>query len=100
MKVNEQWTYLYRAADKAGYPINFLLTQHRDAQAARYFLAQAIRRHSVPETITIDGSEVNATAIRTDRDEHGTSIAILQVKSFNKSVEQDHRAVTRIIAPR
>ena len=96
MKVNGQWKYLYRAVDKAGHTIDFLLTEHRDEQAARRFLAQAIRCHGVPETITIDGSEANAAAIRSDNDEPGTSIAIRQVKYLNNIVEQDHRGVKRV----
>ena len=96
MKVNGQWKYLYRAVDKAGHTIDFLLTEHRDEQAARRFLAQAIRCHGVPETITIDGSEANAAAIRSYNDEHGTSIAIRQVKYLNNIVEQDHRSVKRV----
>ena len=35
---------------------------------------KAIRRHGVPEKITIDGSEAHAAAIRTYNQEHGTTI--------------------------
>ena len=80
-------------------PIDFLLTAQRDEQAATRFLTQATRRHGVPETITIDGSEVNATAIRCYNKEHGTAIAIQQGKYLNNLVEQDHRAVKQIIRP-
>jgi putative transposase len=66
IRVRGQWRYLYHTVDKRGQTIDFLLTQHRDELAARHFLAKAIRRHGVPETITIDGSEANASAIRTD----------------------------------
>jgi putative transposase len=63
------------------------------------FLAKAIRRHGVPETITIDGSEANASAIRSDNEAHGTTIIIRQVKYLNNVVEQDHRAVKRMMRP-
>jgi putative transposase len=53
-----------RAVDKTGQTIDFLLTEHRDERAAKHFLAKAIRRHGVPEKVTIDGSEANAAAIR------------------------------------
>jgi transposase-like protein len=49
--------------DRQGQTIDFLLTEHQDAEAALRFLTHAIRRHGVPETITIDGSEANAAAI-------------------------------------
>jgi transposase-like protein len=41
----------------------------------------------VPETITIDGSEANAAAIRSYNAAHGTAIAIRQVKYLNNIVE-------------
>src|SRR5215472_10969651 len=55
IKVKGQWYYLYRAVDKHGQTIDFLLTEHRDTEAALRFLKKAIRRNGLPETITIDG---------------------------------------------
>jgi putative transposase len=99
IRVKGQWTYLYRAVDKDGQTIDFLLTAQRDKDAALRFLTKAIRRHGAPEMITIDGSEANAAAIRTYNQEHGTNIAIRQVKYLNNIIEQDHRAVKRIARP-
>jgi putative transposase len=96
IRVKGQWYYLYRAVDKHGQTIDFLLTEHRDTEAALKFLKKAIRRNGVPETITIDGSEANEAAIKRYNKEHGTHIAIRQVKYLNNIVEQDHRAVKRI----
>jgi hypothetical protein len=39
-------------------PLIFLLTEQRDEQAATRFLTKAIRRHGVPEKITIDICQV------------------------------------------
>jgi putative transposase len=64
IKVKGQWRYLYRAVDKTGQTIDFLLTEYRDTEAALHFLTQAIRRHGVPEKITIDGSEANEVGIK------------------------------------
>ncbi|HZC01129.1 MAG TPA: DDE-type integrase/transposase/recombinase, partial [Gammaproteobacteria bacterium] len=58
-----------------------------------------IRRHGVPEKITIDGSEANAAAIRSYNKEYGTAISIRQVKYLNNMVEQDHRSVKRVTRP-
>jgi len=99
IKVKGEWKYLYRAVDKSGKTIDFLLTEQRDEKAAKRFLIKAIRRHGVPEKITIDGSEANAAAIRTYNQEHGTTIVIRQVKYLNNIVEQDHRAVKRVTRP-
>ncbi len=63
MKVKGEWRYVYRAVDKHGQTIDFLVTEQRDQEAALRLLKQAIRRHGVPEMITIDGSEANAAAI-------------------------------------
>jgi putative transposase len=99
IKVKGEWRYLYCAVDKYGATIDFLLTEHRDKEAALWFLKNAIRRHGVPETITIDGSEANEAAIKSYNQEHGTTISIRQVKYLTNIVEQDHRGVKRITRP-
>jgi transposase-like protein len=100
VKVKGEWKYLYRAVDKYGKTIDFLLTKKRDEQAAKTFLTRAIRRHGgVPEKITIDGSAANEAAIKSYNEEHGTSIEIRKVKYLNNIVEQDHRAVKRLTWP-
>jgi putative transposase len=80
IKVKGQWCYLHRAVYQSGQTIGFLLTAQRVEQAARRFLTQAIRRHGVPETITINGSEANAAAIGNYNNARGTAIVICQVK--------------------
>jgi putative transposase len=99
MKVKGAWYDLYRAVDKTGHTIDFLLTQHRDERAAKRFLTKAMRRHGMPEKITIDGSAANEAAIKRDNEEHGTTIVIRQVTYLNNIVEQDHRGVQRITRP-
>jgi len=99
IKVKGEWCYLYRAVDKHGQTIDFLLTKERDEQAAKRFLTKAIRRHGVPEKITIDRSAANEAAIKSYNKDHDTSIAIRQIKYLNNIVEQDHRAVKRVTRP-
>src|SRR5437899_8799934 len=99
IKVKGQWRYLYRAVDKHGQTIDFLLTEQWDEAAALRFLKKAIGRHGVPEKITIDGSAANEAAIKSYNAEHGTAIVIRQVKYLNNVVEQDHRGVKRITRP-
>jgi len=99
IKVKGEWRYLYRAVDKQGQTIDFLLTEDRDKAAALRFLKKAIRRNGVPETITIDGSDANEAAIKSYNQEYGTAIAIRQVKYLNNIVEQDHRGVKRVTRP-
>jgi transposase-like protein len=99
IKVKGQWYYLYRAVDKYGQTIDFLLTEHRDTEAALRFLKKAIRRNGLPEVITIDGSDANEAAIKRYNQEYGTAIAIRQIKYLNNIVEQDHRGVKRVTRP-
>ena len=75
VKVKGQWRSLYRAVDKTGQTIDFLLTEHRDTEAALRFLTKAIRRNGLPETITIDGSDANAAAIKSYNEAHGTALS-------------------------
>jgi transposase-like protein len=99
IKVKGQWRSLSRAVDKQGQTIDFLLTEHRAPEAALRFLKKAIRRNGLPETITIDGSDANEAASKRYNEEHGTAIAIRQVKYLNNIVEQGHRGVKRIARP-
>jgi len=99
IKVKGEWRSLYRAVDKQGQTIDFLLTEQRDEHAAKRFLTKAIRRHGVPEKITIDGSAANKAAMTSYNEEHGTAIEIRQIKYLNNIVEQDHRGVKRVTRP-
>jgi hypothetical protein len=49
IKVAGQWKYLYRAVDKHGATVDFLLRAKRDHAAARAFFERAIGLHDVPE---------------------------------------------------
>ena len=99
IKVKGAWRSLYRAVDKQGQTIDFLLIEQRDQEAALRLLKKAIRRHGVSEKITIDGSAANEAAIKSYNAEHGTAIAIRKIKYLNNIVEQDHRGVKRITRP-
>ncbi|UBM07919.1 IS6 family transposase [Cupriavidus metallidurans] len=50
IRVRGQWKYLYRAVDKAGHTINFLLHAQRDKPARRFFEA-ATAQHGQPDTV-------------------------------------------------
>ena len=99
VKVGGQWKYLYCAVDKSGHTIDFLLCAHRDYAAARRFFERAIDRHGIPEKITIDKSGANTAAIEGLRADSGAEIELRQSKYLNNLIEQDHRAVKRIVRP-
>src|SRR5438270_6165462 len=43
IKVKGRWTYLYRAVDKQGRTVDFLLSEHRDVAAAKSFFRKAMK---------------------------------------------------------
>ena len=99
VKIKGKWAYLYRAVDKEGQTIEFLLTPNRDRDAAEAFLRKAIRSQGLPEKITIDQSGSNTAAIKHYNKIHKTAIIIRHSKYLNNIVEQDHRAVKRVVRP-
>lgn len=99
IKIKGQWKYLYRAVDKEGQTIDFLLTTHRDKKAALRFLQKAMRQHGLPDTVTIDKSGANTAAIEALKEDTSHAIEIRQNKYLNNLVEQDDRAVKRIVKP-
>ena len=100
-----QWKYLYRAVDKAGRTVDFLLTAKRDRKAASRFLRKAIDQCGVPQKITIDKSGANTAAVESYNVEQESGIELRvaglgpQVKYLNNIVEQDHRAIKRLTRP-
>jgi putative transposase len=94
VKVWGTWKYLYRAVDKTGATVDFLLTGKRDCKAALRFLRKAAKDNGTPEKITIDKSGANTAASETHNAEHEAGIETRQVK-----YEQDHRAIKRRVRP-
>jgi transposase-like protein len=99
VKLKGQWRYLYRAVDKAGNTVDFLLRARRDKAAARRYFEKAIARNGEPETITVDKSGANLAALEALNAGRSTPIKIRQNKYLNNIIEQDHRAIKRIIRP-
>jgi transposase-like protein len=99
IRVNGVWKYPYRAVDKEGKTVDFLLTAKRNASAARRFLGKAMRYNDIPATVTMDKSGANQAALEQLNMERKIPIAIRQVKYLNNIVEQDHRAIKRLTRP-
>ncbi|WP_374817873.1 IS6 family transposase [Brucella grignonensis] len=104
IKVKGKWTYLYRAVDRNGQTIDFLLSECRDLAAARRFFKKAIATNGAPERVVIDKSGANLAglqAVNTILKFTGTGaiIEIRQIKYLNNILEQDHRFIKRITKP-
>ena len=99
IKVKGQWKFLYRAVDKAGDTIDFLLRAHRDKAAAKRYFEKSIEQNGGPEVVTIDKSGANLAALEAINAEREAPINIRQSKYLNNLIEQDHRAIKRRTRP-
>jgi transposase-like protein len=99
IKIKGKWKYLYRAVDKAGETVDFLLRAHRDKAAAQRYFEKSIDQNGEPETITIGKSGSNLAALEALNAQRDTPIKIRQNKYLNNIIEQDHRAIKRRTRP-
>lgn len=93
IKVKGEWRYLYRAVDKQGNTVDFLLTKRRQRISGHKFLIKAITDNGRPELINIDKSGANSSAIKLYNRRNCSRIKIRQCKYLNNIVEQDHRMI-------
>src|SRR5215831_9642182 len=95
IKVRGNWTYLYRAVDKGGRTVDFLLSERREVAAAKCFFTNAIRHHGTPRVITRDAYAASHRAIRELKSEGSMSrrVRVRSSKYLNNIVEQDHRRI-------
>ena len=99
IKVNGVWKYLYRAVDKQGKTVDFLLTAKRDMTAVQRFFDKAMAANGAPNKVVMDKSGANKAAIDAINTCRNVPIVVRQVKYLNNIVEQDHRAITRVTRP-
>jgi len=98
IKVGGKDRYLYRAVDKYGDTIDFLLTRRRMKGSAQKFLNKTIANNGNPRVINIDKSGANKEGIKTFNKRNFKNLKWRQCKYLNNIVEQDHRNVKRRIA--
>ena len=104
IKIKGKWTYYYRAVDKHGKTLDFMLSEQRETKAARRFFKQAIDTNDMLEKVVIDKSGANlAGLLQTNASfkitKKGKLIEILQVKYLNNIMEQDHRFIKKLTRP-
>jgi transposase-like protein len=99
IRVHGRWTYLYRAVDKHGLTVDFLLSEHRNIAAAKRFFSRAIERHGTPKSITLDGYPATHTAVAKLKacGVLRRQTKIWTSKYLNNLIEQDHRRVKQRI---
>ena len=102
VKIKGRWTYLYRAVDKQGRTVDFLLRAKRDVAAAKAFFRRAFTSQGrLPRKITLDGYQASHRAAREVLKEHraGKRTAIRSSKYLNNLIEQDHRSIKLRLGP-
>ena len=104
VKVKGQWVYLYRAVDKFGDTVDFMLSEQRDEAAATTFFKQAINNNGFPHKVVMDKSGANYVGLENINMLLMLAglisfIEICQVKYLNNLIEQDHWFIKKITKP-
>jgi transposase, IS6 family len=94
VKVRGQWRYLYRAIDKHGNPVDFLLTARRDLGAAKRFFRKMLEDQPLlaPDRIGTDAAGPYPPAIAATRKAGLLARAPLHyvTKHLQQGIESDH----------
>lgn len=99
IKVRGKWNYLYRAVDRHGKTVDFLLRPDRGIAAAQAFFRKALSTSLPrwPRKITLDGHLRSHMALRLLRreDPKWKYVEVRSNQYLNSLIEQDHRAIKR-----
>jgi transposase-like protein len=95
IRVGKTCKYLYRAVDKQGNTIEFMLSARRDVFAAKRFFKKILRaeHRRLPFSISVDKNAAYPEAFCTSQEERimPKDCKLRRVKCLNNVIEQDHR---------
>jgi transposase-like protein len=97
VKVSGKQKYLYRAVDKYGQTIDFLLRSTRCKKAAKAFFKKSVKASGAPSSVVVDGSKTNIGTVQdmNKNERKNNPITLRRDKFLNNLVEQDHRKIKR-----
>jgi transposase-like protein len=102
IKVGKSCKYLYRAVDKEGNTIEFMLSAKRDVSAAKRFFKKMMRaeHRRLPFSISVDKNAAYPEAFSTSQAERvmPEDCLLRRVKYLNNVIEQDHRFIKKVRA--
>jgi len=95
IKVRGKWAYLYHCVDNKGHTVDFLLSEQRDMAAAKRFFQQVIKKHGVPEKVTLDGYTASHRAVAKCQEENllPANLLVRTNRYVNNMIEQDQRRI-------